>query len=166
LLSLQTLTDTRSVNGNAFTTTYTAATRVLSTTSAIGRTASLTFDTHGSIVQRLLAPNTDPITYAYDAQGRLVQEQQGNEHLAYSYDNQNRVISETDATGRTIQYTYDQGDRVTSSTSSGGHKTSLGYDANGNLMQLVTPANNTSTFGYSSVDQPASASLPGVASMH
>jgi len=75
-LSLATQTDTLVINGRTYTSTYTQATRLLSTTTPQGRTSQVTLDAKGRVIQEQVT-GLEPVSYSYDALGRLATITQG-----------------------------------------------------------------------------------------
>lgn len=164
LLSLQSLTDTVTVNGRTFSRSYDAATRTMTSTSAEGRQTVSVLDAQGRMVSRTPAPGVAPITLTYDGQGRVSEMRQGAQAWTYGYDARNRVISRTDAAGRLVRYVHDNADRITQKTLPGGEIYQFTYDANGNRTAVIMPGGSSHALGYSTINRDTSYTPPGNAS--
>ena len=161
LLSLQTLSDTVTVNGRIFTRAYDAGTRTMTETSAAGRQVVTVLDTQGRAVSRVPAPGIEPITVTYDAQGRVTVNRQGTKSSTYGYDALDRVITLTDEAGRITSFEYDAADRITRKTLRGGGVYQYAYDANGNRTAVTLPSGASHALGYTPVDLESSYTPPG-----
>ena len=139
-LSLQTLTNRISVNGREHTAIYDAATRTITSTTPEGRSTVVTIDVMGRVTNLDLGAGLAPMIMTYDAQGRLVRVQRGDESWDYTYDAKNRVVTRTDASEDQIQYAYDDADRLTLTTLPDGTSYGFAYDANGNRTQVIMPS--------------------------
>lgn len=160
-LSLQTLTETATINGRMFTSHYAAATRTTTTTSAEGRTHVAVVDAQGRVVSKQLAPQLSPITIDYDAKGRLTEVAQGAQAFTYTYDAANRVESRTDTAGQSTHYAYDAADRLTHVILPSNRTFGFGYDAAGNRTQVTMPNGAIHTFSYTPVDREERYTPPG-----
>ena len=164
-LSLQTLTDTATLNGRTSRSVYDAATRTATATSAAGRVSTSTLDTlgrpHQSQVTGLLA-----VTNTYDAQGRLATLTQGTgseaRDLTFAYNPQGWLQSVIDPLGRSLGYEYDAAGRVTREVQPDGRAVHYGYDASGNLISLSPPGRPAHRFSYTQTDQTAEYAPPEV----
>jgi len=155
-LSLQTLTDTTTINGRTFTSQYVAATRTMTSTTPEGRQTVGVINAQGRVVSKQFAPSLAPITVSYDAKGRITQMGQGAQGLAFTYDSANRVISRTDGVGQLTSYAYDAADRLTQVTLPSGRTFAFTYDANGNRTQFGMPNGAMHALSYTTVDLEAS----------
>jgi YD repeat-containing protein len=144
-LSLQTETETTTINGRSATATYTAAQRKLTVTSAGGRAASVTYDANGR-------PQTDHIdgvldvSTSYDSHGRPSGVIQGSRSESYTYDASGRPDTETDAAGRVTSFAWDAADRLTALTLPDGRQIDYTYDADGNLTSITPPGRPSHSF--------------------
>ena len=158
--------DTTTFDGKAFTTTYSAAARTLTTVSPLGRRTVTTLDEKGRVVQTQLG-NLAPTVYAYDARGRLstvTVAPAGNARVTtFGYDELDRLKTLTDPLSREQGYSYDNANRVTVQKFSDGNAVNLAYDANGNVTTVLPPSHPAHTFGFTSVDLMASYTPPPVA---
>ena len=163
-MSLLTLNETATINGRTFTRDYVAATRTLTSTSAVGRQVVSVLDAKGRAVQQTPPPGITPVTpftVTYDALGRVTENRQGAWFLTYGYDARNRVTTTTDAAGRQTVLGYDNADRVIQKTQPGGAVYQFAYDANGNRTQVVLPSGAPHLLGFTAVDLDASYTPPG-----
>jgi RHS repeat-associated protein len=165
LFSLTSLTDTSVLNGRASTSTYTAANKTFTATSAAGRTSSRVIDDLGRVAQTAV-PGILPVNTAYDLKGRPARITQGSDAdartLSFAYNPQGFLASVTDSLGRTVGYEYDLAGRVTTQTLADGRQIHYGYDASGNLTSLQPPGKPAHAFQYTKVDQTADYSPPAI----
>ncbi|GLS04988.1 hypothetical protein GCM10007860_21370 [Chitiniphilus shinanonensis] len=155
LFSLQSQTDTFTVNGKAFRTVYQAAERSYTSTSPLLRQSTVKVDTQGRPLQ-LTQPGLLPVDYAYDAKGRLSTLSQGSgdgtRTTRYAYNALGELESVTDALGRVTGYGYDLAGRVTRVTTPDGREIGFGYDANGNLTAVTPPSRPAHGFDFNNID--------------
>ena len=156
LSSLASLTRNSTVNGQATTQSYTAATRTTVTTSPQGRTLTTTTDPQGRIVASQRS-GLAPITIAHDSRGRIATIAVGSgvdlrtTQLAYGADG--NLASVVDPAGRTTQYTRDSAGRVTHKTMPDGGVVDYAYDMSGNLASLKPPGQPATAFQHSVRDE-------------
>ena len=165
-LSLSSLTDTQTTNGNTTTTAYDGASRTLTTATPAGRSYSATFDSEGKVVAEHPA-GLAPTSYGYDSHGNLTTITEGSDAgtrtTTFAYDPLGRLSSATDPLNRTTVLTYDSADRVSAATLPGGRTVQYAYDLSGNLASLTTPNNTTYTFAYTGRNLLSSFAAPTVA---
>ncbi|HYO56161.1 kelch repeat-containing protein [Archangium sp.] len=147
VLSLATLTSTRTVNGLTSTLTYEAATRRLTQTSPMGKQITTTHDEKGKVV-RVEVPGVLPVQYSYDGKGRLRLLTQGTRSSSFTYKPEGYLDTVTDALSHTVGYSYDLAGRVTSQWLPGNRQLGFSHDANGNLTSLTPPGRPTHSFSY------------------
>lgn len=151
LLSLTTLTDTRTLNGRISTSVYQANTRTTTATTAAGRQSHMLIDTQGRPIhdQPTGLFTTD---YAYDVHGRLQTVTQGDNtdmrSLTLGYNPEGYVQSITDPLNQTTGFTYDLAGRPLRQTFPDGREVHYVYDPNGNLTALTPPGRPSHTFDY------------------
>jgi RHS repeat-associated protein len=166
-LSLQSLTDTMTVNGQATTRTYDASTRTTVFTTAQGRQVTQQMDLQGRVVQSQVG-TLAPISLSYDSHGRLTSASQGTgptERTAtVHFDANGNLSSLTDALGETTAYTYDLSGRVVSTTRADGQSIGYAVDANGNVTAVTPPGRPAHQFGYSPVNLLTSYLPPSIGS--
>jgi YD repeat-containing protein len=160
LLSLTDLTETTTINGKAYQSTYEAATATWTHISPSGRQRTTVLDSQGRPVSTQVA-GLEPLFYSYDARGRLSATTVGEDAdtrtttIRYfeSGPAQGYVESITDALNRRVQFEYDLGGRVTTQTLPDGRTVRYSYDANGNLTTLAPPGQPAHQFAYTPLDQ-------------
>lgn len=158
-LSLTSLYDSVNVNGRAYRSLFTKATRTLVTTSPMGRTTTTVYDTAGRVTSSTV-PGIEPATYAYDAHGRLSQAQSGGRTSTFAYDAAGRLLSTTDPVGRRDSLFYDAADRLTRRVLPDGREVAFAYDSAGNLTSVTPPGKPAHTFEYAPADQLAAYNPP------
>jgi RHS repeat-associated protein len=161
LATMQTQTETTTVNGRTSTTVFDGATRTFTSTSAAGRTSTSTIDAQGRVTRTQVGALT-PVDFTYDAQGRLTHITQGARASAIAYDGAGRPLALTDALARTVQFGYDAADRVITQTLPDTRTIGFGYDAGGNVTSLTPPGRPAHAFTYTPVDLTASYTPPTV----
>lgn len=154
-LSLLAETDTLTINGQVFTSTYDAGLRQYTATSPLGRRTIVKIDAQG---RPLLEQTTGilPVNRAYDSRGRLASTTQGSEANArtvrYAYNDAGYLESVTDALDRVTRYSYDATGRVKTVTTPDSRTIGFDYDANGNLVSVTPPGRPSHGFDYNAVD--------------
>ncbi|MGH8523584.1 MAG: RHS repeat domain-containing protein, partial [Gammaproteobacteria bacterium] len=168
-LSFTSLTETTTVNGKAYTSTFDKATRTYTHTSPTGRVATTVInDRHGPLLRELIGLNA--VNHTYDPRGRLMETTTGvgtearTTHLRYyeSGPSQGYLHTVTDALNRTVSYDYDLAGRITRQTLPDGRAIEFGYDANGNLTSLIPPGQPAHLFDYTALDQEKDYTPPAV----
>jgi RHS repeat-associated protein len=163
-LSLESLTDSLTVNNHTYTSAFDAADREFTTTSPEGRVAKTTIDAQGRPTKAEVT-GLQPVTTTYDGNGRLTDEttqypdQNPTEvrHWQYAYKpgagtEKGYLASITDPLGRVTSFDYDAAGRVTQETRPGNRVIGYGYDANGNLTSVTPPSRPEHDFSFSPVD--------------
>ncbi len=136
--SLVTETNTTTVAGRTWTTTYDATTRTETTTTPEGRVSSVRYDAQGHVVE-MTTPDTLPITMTYDVQGRLRTTTQGPRATIRDYGTDGLLAMVTDPLTQTTSFTRDDNGRVTQETRPDLEFTLFEYDGEDNTTG-VTPA--------------------------
>lgn len=157
--------------GRSLTLTYDPQGRILTVSDPTGRNETYRYDGANDLVTA-----TDPLggvtTYAYDASHHVTQITlpNGNTLLENAYDTQGRVVSQTngqgygwtfayntpssaqttitDARGAVTVHTYDSSLRLTNVLDALGHATSYAYDLNNNLTNVTNQNGKTTSFAY------------------
>jgi RHS repeat-associated protein len=160
-LTLTSLTETLTVNGQSFTSQYDAATSSLTATTAGGRRTVRKLDALGHVAQVQL-PGVLPISTQYDSHGRPIQVVQGTRAHAFSYDAQSNLASVTDPLGRQVSFDYNLAGRPTRQVLPDGRTVSLAYDASGNVTSVTPPGRPAHSFAYTPVDLEQSYSPPNL----
>jgi YD repeat-containing protein len=147
-LSLQSLTETRTVNGRAFVSNYAAASRTFTFTTPAGRTRSQVINEQTRPVSTHIA-GLAPVNFEYDTRGRL-----------------NQIITDDGAEVRNTQLNYyssghqagflqsitDAEDRITRQILPHSQEILYSYDANGNLTSITPPGRPAHVFNYNAFD--------------
>jgi RHS repeat-associated protein len=162
-LSLASQTDTVTVNGAAYTTTFNAATMQITSTSPAGRTETETLDSMGRVISTQV-PGVTPVRFSYDSHGRVAAAAQGTRTETYAYDAQGNLAGVTDPLSHTMSFTYDADGRTTTQTFPDGSRVQYAYDAAGDLTSLTPPGRPATTFAYTPDRQLQSSTAPGVGS--
>ncbi len=114
-LSLTGLIDTVTINGRKSTSTYDAAAKTVTNTSAAGRKAATPLDNLGRIVQAQVTGILDT-NLSYDTRGRLAAISQGSSpddrKATFSYNPEGYLDTVTDPLGRTASFDYDAAGRI------------------------------------------------------
>jgi RHS repeat-associated protein/uncharacterized repeat protein (TIGR01451 family) len=164
-LSLQTQTDTFTVNGQNYTSIFNATNKTFTNTTPLNRQSVTTIDTQGRITNFLFA-NLDPLAFTYDTRGRLSTATQGTGGQArtynLAYNTAGFLASFTDPLNQTTAFSYDAAGRVTQQTLADTRIIAFGYDANGNLTSLTPPGRPAHTFAYNAVNLLTSYTPPAV----
>lgn len=164
-LSLIDLTEVVTINGRPFTSTFSAANRQFTLTSAEGRVSIVQIDMQGRVIQESV-PSFSPVEYSYDARGRLETVRQGTgmdaRIFTLSYGTDGYLATMSDPLGRSVNFSYDAAGRVTTQLLPGNRTIHYGYDANGNLTSLTPPAKPAHTFAYTPVNLSSSYTPPDV----
>lgn len=177
-LSLTSFTQDATVNGNEFTSSYTASSHRWETISPDGRTVVTTVDEQDRPV-RMKVPAMATVSYAYNSQGRLeaVAAGSGAQTRKTAFDYYASGFSKgwlkavVDPLGQKTEYTYDSGGHVTAETLPDGQVIRFGYDAVGNLTSVTPPSRPAHGLGYTAADKlasytPAAASGAGGDAVH
>jgi len=150
-LSLLTQTDTLTLNGNAYISTFEAALRRLTLRTPVGRERISLFDAPGRILEARV-DGLEPMRYTYDSLGRLASVAHGIRTSVLTYDAQGYLTSLTDPLGRSVGFAYDPAGRLLQQTLPDGRELRYTYDANGNLTSLTPPGRPGHAFAYTPVD--------------
>lgn len=155
LLSLTTLTETATINGNLYKSVFDKASLTYTDTSAAGRITTTQVNSKNSPLQTAVL-GLHPVAYGYDARGRLNRIEQGPTDALratlISYNAQGSIDTLTDALNRTVSFDYDLAGRVTRKTLPDGRALAYSYDANGNLTSITPPGRPPHQFAYTPVD--------------
>ncbi len=147
LLSVQTTTDTTSVNGETWTNTYATATNTLTSTTPAGRTTTSHYDGLGHLLE-VDVPELLPLTFQYDAFGRLQSTTQGPRVSSLTYGSDGFVATSTDALNETSSFIRDLNGRVLSATRPDQAVTGFSYNSEGNTTEVVPPGDPAHDFTF------------------
>jgi RHS repeat-associated protein len=163
-LSLVSVVDTVVVNGRKFRSSYVAATRTLTSTTAEGRETVSVLDSLGRLVSQEIS-GLDSVTFVYDGQGLLTEAAQGARAWSFDYDALGRLQTATDPLSRADSLYYDLSDRVRKQVLADGDSILYGYDANGKLTSLAPPGRPAHTFTYNAAGLDSIYDPPDVAGL-
>jgi RHS repeat-associated protein len=149
--SLSSATTTVTLNGRAYTSTFNAASRKITSRTPAGRQRVTTIDTQGRVLEEQLA-GLDALRFTYDALGRPATVAQGSQTSVFSYDAHGYLASITDSLARIVRFEYDLIGRLTRQTLPDGREISYTYDANGNVTSITPPGRPSHAFSYTAVD--------------
>lgn len=169
LLSLSSFQETATVNGNTTKRQFDPATRTWTTTTAAGRSSTITVDSLDRPLT-LAVPGVAPVTMSYDEAGHLrsagMSDGVTSRTTSYQYyasgPAKGWLQSVTDPLGRTVSYQYDAAGRVTAKLLPNGEQIRYSYDANGNLTSLTPAGRQAHGFTYTDVDQAATYTPPAL----
>jgi YD repeat-containing protein len=150
---LNTLTDSRTINGKVFQSVYDAATRTTTTTSPLARSMSSTVYANGNL-SKMQVPGVTEVQLSYDTHGRVSTITQGTRSFAFAYHTTSGYLtSMTDPLSQEVLYVNDAMGRATQSTLPDTSTIGFEYDANGNLAGLTPPGKPKHEFEYNFADQ-------------
>lgn len=159
LLSLERLTEAKTINGRTFSSTYNAATRTGISTTPEGRASTQTLDAKGRPVSAQIT-GLAPVTYTYNAEGRLetvLRESDGEQRLTkfeyYSSGDQAGLLQQvTDAANQTVSFECDPVGRLSHQTLPDSKEIVYGYDANDNNTAITPPGKPAHIFNFNAFD--------------
>ena len=135
--------------------TYDAATRKIASTTPEGRQSFTTLDEKARVVL-VEVPGLAPVSFEYDAQGRLTTITEGTGADArisrIEYNDQGYIASTADPLNRTTVYEYDEAGRVVAEILPDDRRILYAYDANGNVTSITPPDKPAHGFTYTPVD--------------
>jgi choice-of-anchor A domain-containing protein/RHS repeat-associated protein len=159
--SLVSLTDTLTINGRVYTSTYDDASGTIAITTPQGRQFGGLLDPKGRLL-RMDVPGLASIERTLDPQGRTDLIRQGERLVDLAYDAKGRIETIKDPLERVFGFTYDDADRVKTQILPGGRQILFDYDENGNLKSITPPTRPVHTFTYTAVDQTETYEPPAV----
>jgi RHS repeat-associated protein len=151
ILSLSSATNTVTLNGLTYTSTFDAASRRVTSRTPAGRQQTSILDALGRVIEERI-PGLEPLRLTYNGAGQLTSIGQGQRLSILSYDAQGHLASITDPLSRMVGFEYDSGGRPVHQTLSDGREIRYRYDANGNLTSITPPGRPSHTFMYTPVD--------------
>jgi RHS repeat-associated protein len=150
-LSVTAFSTTVSINGRAFRSMYTSATRTLALTSPLGRTQTSTFDTADRPISTQV-PGLTLTAIGYESHGLVAFVTTGARHASFTYDEHRRLKTVTDSLNRTLSFDYDSADRVTTETLPDQRQVTFTYDAAGNVTSVTPPSRPAHAFIFTPID--------------
>ena len=159
--SLVTQTDTKTINGRAYKSVFTASDSTYVNTTPTGRTTTIVLDAQERLsTTQLTGLALNQITY--DSNGRLAIFAQGARKYTFGYDVNGFITSVTDPLTRTTTFTYDPDGRPLTATLPDGRVVGETVDANGNVTSLTPPGGSAHAFTFSKVNLPLTYTPPAV----
>jgi RHS repeat-associated protein len=158
------LTETLSVNGKVWTSTYDGTTRIVTTTTPAGRITTSVLDANGRI-SSIARPGRATISFGYGEFGLLASTTQSGRVTSFGYDEKHRLSVITDALQRRTSLGYDDAGRVIAQMFPDGRAVTLGYDANGNVTSVTPPSRSQHLFTFTPADLTASYGSPSSSAM-
>ena len=153
---LQSQSEVLTQNGRSTQRTFDVASSTWTEVSPGGRQHLVTVNAAGQRVREQLG-NLEPLSYQYDARGRLISMAAGTGAAALitrlEYDARDRIALVTDPAGRQTQYGYDDADRPVLETEGGIRQTTREYDDNGNMTAISPPSRPAHRFDFNTVDR-------------
>ncbi|MDW7712146.1 MAG: RHS repeat-associated core domain-containing protein [Deferrisomatales bacterium] len=147
------VTETVRVNGMPWTTVNDARSGTVTSTSPQGRTATAVYDPASLRALQLSVPGLLPVSYGYDARGRVETVTVGSRTTSLAYDANGYPAAAVTPDGRTIDYRFDVMGRLREEARPDGAVLQYDYDPNGNLTVLTTPRLHVHRFAYTANDQ-------------
>jgi RHS repeat-associated protein len=132
---------------------------VLSTTDALGRKTSFTYDNAGNITS-VTDPAGNVTSFEYVSQSSnvtKVTDALGNV-TSFDYDARGNLIRRVDPLGNSSLFEYDRFGQLISATDPLGNKAQFIYNDLGDLVRTIDPLGNVSQVNYDSISRPSSLS--------
>jgi RHS repeat-associated protein len=166
-----------------------------STTDALGRTTSFTYDAFGEVLTRSIVVGGNTLTwgYTYDNLGNVlisrdplgftmtnVYDGRGNllstttpapdgahsgSTTSFTYDSKGELVQVTDSRGNSTQMTYTPAGQIASATDTQGKVTQFQYDRRGNKTAAMDALGNVTTYTYDGRNQLTKVTNPDQTSM-
>jgi YD repeat-containing protein len=158
--NLATLTEQTTLNGNTWTRLFNASSNTWTTTSPKGRQTTMTIDAAERPTQLAVlgaTPPLNPISFAYDTDGRIKTMTQGTRTWTMGYDANGYLQSLTDPLmNPPTSYLNDGIGRPTKTTLADGRLLLTGYDGDSDLTSVTLPdggpGNGLHQMNYTPVD--------------
>jgi RHS repeat-associated protein len=158
--SITTATDTLTVNGRAYTSTFTGSSLTSVSTSPFHRATTIVFDSQERVASTQTAGLT-ATTLAYTPKGKLATITRGTRQTAFTYNAKGFLATASDPLKHKTSLTYDADGHLLGTTLPDSRLVNRTYDANGNLLTVTPPGKSAHLFTYTGVDQVASYTPPG-----
>ncbi|HET8936733.1 MAG TPA: hypothetical protein VFN67_24990 [Polyangiales bacterium] len=155
--ALQTLTETRTINGRTSTSTYAAATRTLQLTTAAGRTSTAVRDSDGRTIA-VTAPGRALARLQLDEHGRrasmMLDDGSSQRLVNFTHDVDSGYLASHSGpvTGQATAFTRDAVGRPISIVDPNNFVVMQSYDAQGNTTNVVPPDRPVHSLSYTSVN--------------
>jgi RHS repeat-associated protein len=149
-LTLSSATETFTLNGRNYTSTYDSVAKTVTRLTPAGRQTVITLDASGRPSQ-VQPPGVLPLTIQYDLRGRAQTQTQGTRTYSYGYDTLGRMQTLTDPL-HSLTFAYDGANRPISTTLPDTNTIGASFDANSNLTSLTPPGRGAHAFAYQAGD--------------
>ena len=161
--SFTTLSRAWTANYKTTTMVYDSTTNGISFTSPLNKLTNISLNSKGDVSSFQYA-SLGPITFTYDATGRVEEVSQGlNRSTTYTYDSSNGFLSSIEnALGQSISFTYDLAGRILTQTLPDLRVINYTYDSSGNLTSITPPGKTPHQMSYNGFDYLASYIPPTV----
>jgi RHS repeat-associated protein len=160
-LSLTSLSESMTVNGRTWHTSYSASARRMILTSAAGRVTTIDYDALGRVVA-ITPPGVQPTQLHYDARGRNDSITDGTWVTTMAYRSDGFLGSILDPLQHTTTFGYDLAGRPISQRFPDLNVVGIGYDPNGNVTSVTPPSRPAHLFAFTAADQEKDDSPPDV----
>ena len=160
--TLETQTDTQTVNGRTYSSAFTTSKRMFVETTPVGRKLTVVLDKNERISKTQVGSLTAG-DFAYDTRGRVFTVTQGTRKTTLTYDADGRLATITAPLALTTSFGHDADGHLTTTTSPDGRVIGYGYDSNGNLTSVTPPGKSAHTFAYNAVNKMTTYTPPSVA---
>lgn len=153
--------DETRINGRLWRSRYDGDAGTYTVTSPLGRSASATLDSR----QRPLTmsePGVLPVTYAWDARGRLASVTQGARSVAYTWGSNGALETVRNALGEETRFVTDSTGRVRQVIRADSKQVTLTQDGVGNLLTLTPADGQAHGFTYSRANEVTAYTPPAV----
>ena len=148
-LSIESLTETVTVNGRTFDRTFDAATNEYTITTPEGRSTVLTLDDDADVAE-LSADGVDPVSIERNGDGRISERNQAGTVFNFEYDANGYLEAAEDETGHRIEFDRDVLGRIQTATPAAGSADAatetFEYDDAGNLTEIERPNGDVHRF--------------------
>lgn len=149
--AVQSLTDTRTINNQRYTSMYNVAERTVTSSTPLGRQSTIRFDAAGRITHQQHA-GLAPTVYTYNEHGQLAAlafgEGSAARTFAIAYGANGEPQQLTNPLGEHTTLAVNEAGQLTGQTRPDGAVTTYGYDAGGNLTSLTPPGQSAHRFAY------------------
>ena len=153
--SLETLTDTVTINDKSFVSIFNAGSGLWTSQSAEGRERYTMVDDQGRVLVDQVAL-LQSMNFSYDSFGRLETISQGPpldpRVFSIGYDSNGNVENITDPEAHVVSFEYDDAGRVTKQVLPDLREIIYSYDENGNIESITPPGRPAHEFEYTAVD--------------
>lgn len=146
LLSVDSYTETATVNGRQYERTYDPDANRHTANTPAGRTLDVTLD--GSRLSTVEPGGVDPVSVARDDAGRPISLGRTGSEVSLEYDDAGRPSGVTDAEGRRSEMVFDAAGNPTSFTSPAGKTTEFASDEDGFLSKMTRPGGDVHGYTF------------------